>query len=66
MLARQQMFPLPVPSQRNHMGMLAENQHIFDQTGFSRGYHTFLQLPGLRVAYQSKIDLQEDLFHLLR
>jgi hypothetical protein len=53
---RQQILALPVSPQRNHMGMLAEQKHILNRAGFSRGNNALLQGVRFRVSHQSKVD----------
>jgi hypothetical protein len=61
----QQILAFPTAPLRNHVWMLAEQQHILDRPGFPRRHHALLQRPRLRVANQSQVDNVAD-FHQSR
>ena len=46
----QQVLPLSIPSLRDDVRMLAEQQHVIDRARFSRRDRALLQRPRLRVA----------------
>ena len=53
--ARKQMLLLAVPSQGDYVGVLAQQQHIGNGSGFSRRYDPALQITALAVGYQPQI-----------
>src|SRR5436853_78360 len=56
MLRRQQMLRFAASPERNHVRMLAKQQHILYGVGLPRGHNTLLQRVGFRVADQSKVN----------
>ncbi len=54
--AREQMLALAVASLRNHMRMLAEEQHVPDATGFARRHDALLQSVRFRVVDEAEVD----------
>ena len=56
--AGQQVGALPAAPQRDHMRMLAKQQHIFNRAGLPRRHHALLQLQSLGISDKPQIDLQ--------
>jgi len=59
----QQILAFGVPPERDHVRMLAKQQHVLDRVSLARRDEAFLQFPRFRVADQTQIHDQAFIQH---